>query len=89
MPLRGWQVRIEARPAAARTQKTVIVPDVDKFPGHIACSSLSKSEIVVPGVVGGKTMFALDVDSASLNDFDDTDRKYLEQVVSLLIDASR
>lgn len=75
--------------AAARTQKTVLVPDVEKFPGHIACSSLSKSEIVVPGVVGGKTMFVLDVDSDRLDDFDDTDRQYLEKIVMLLIDASR
>lgn len=75
--------------AAARQQKTVLVPDVEKFPGHIACSSLSKSEIVVPGVVGGATKFVLDVDSDKLDDFDAVDQKYLEQIVTLLIDASR
>ncbi|TAL28244.1 MAG: GAF domain-containing protein [Alphaproteobacteria bacterium] len=74
--------------AAARTQKTVVVPDVEKFPGHIACSSLSKSEIVVPGVVNGKTLFVLDVDSDALDDFDDTDKEWLEKIVEALIRAA-
>jgi L-methionine (R)-S-oxide reductase len=74
--------------AAARTQKTVIVPDVEKFPGHIACSSLSKSEIVVPGVVNGKTVFVLDVDSDQLNTFDETDRLWLEKIAAALIRAA-
>jgi GAF domain-containing protein len=73
---------------AAREGKTVIVPDVEKFPGHIACSSLSKSEIVVPGVVKGKTAFVLDVDSDALDAFDETDREWLEKIVTALIRAS-
>jgi len=74
--------------ASARSQKTVIVPDVEKFPGHIACSSLSKSEIVVPGVVNGKTVFVLDVDSDKPDDFDAADQKYLEKIVAILLNAS-
>jgi GAF domain-containing protein len=70
--------------AAARTQKTVIVPDVDKFPGHIACSSRSRSEIVVPFVRDGKTLFVLDVDSDRLDDFSEVDQRYLERVVALV-----
>jgi len=73
--------------AAARTRKTIIVPDVDKFPGHIACSSLSKSEIVVPFVRDGETRFVLDVDSDKLDDFDGTDRVALERIVALVGDA--
>lgn len=74
--------------ASARTQKTVVVPDVEKFPGHIACSSLSKSEIVVPGVVSGKTAFVLDVDSDVLDAFDDVDKEWLENIVAAIISAS-
>ncbi len=74
--------------AAARTQKTVIVPDVEQFPGHIACSSLSKSEIVVPGIVNGKTAFVLDVDSDRLDAFDDIDRAWLEKIVTALLRAA-
>lgn len=70
--------------AAARTGQTVIVPDVEAFPGHIACSSLTKSEIVVPLVHQGDTKLVLDVDSAAADDFDETDKYYLEQVVGLL-----
>lgn len=67
-------------------QKTLLVPDVDAFPGHIACSSDSKSEIVVPGIdAEGGVRFVLDVDSDQLNDFDETDQKYLEQIVRKLI----
>lgn len=73
---------------AARERATVIVPDVEAFPGHIACSSLSKSEIVVPGIVEGRTAFVLDVDSDKLNDFDDVDRVWLEKVVAAVIKAS-
>lgn len=62
--------------------ETLIVPDVEKFPGHIACSSLSKSEIVVPVITNGQVMGVLDVDSVLLNDFDETDKKYLEEIVS-------
>jgi len=61
---------------------TLIVPDVEQFPGHIACSSLSKSEIVVPWIVNGVVAGVLDVDSAELNSFDTTDQQYLEEVVS-------
>lgn len=66
------------------TQQTQIVPDVDAFPGHIACSSDSKSEIVVPGVVNGKVQFVLDVDSAVLNELDRIDANFFEDVVRLL-----
>ena len=61
--------------------KTLIVPDVEKFPGHIACSSLSKSEIVVPCFKGNEVVAVLDVDSSELNQFDETDQKYLEEIV--------
>ncbi len=64
--------------------KTLIVPDVEKFPGHIACSSLSKSEIVVPLFVNGVVVGVLDVDSSELDQFDNTDASYLEQIVGLL-----
>ncbi len=64
--------------------KTLIVADVEAFPGHIACSSLSKSEIVVPIFDGENVVGVLDVDSAELNEFDETDAKYLEALVKLL-----
>jgi GAF domain-containing protein len=64
--------------------KTLIVPDVEKFPGHIACSSLSKSEIVVPLFLNGAVVGVLDVDSSELNQFDQTDETYLEQIIGLL-----
>jgi L-methionine (R)-S-oxide reductase len=64
--------------------KTLIVPDVEKFPGHIACSSLSKSEIVVPLFKEGQVWGVLDVDSSEYNQFDETDQLYLEQIVALL-----
>lgn len=64
--------------------ETLIVPDVEKFPGHIACSSLSRSEIVVPLVKNGEVRGVLDVDSELLDQFDETDKKYLEQIVELL-----
>ena len=67
--------------AEARTQ---VVPDVDLFPGHIACSSLSRSEIVVPIFRDGAVTAVLDIDSASLATFDDVDAHYLEQIVQLL-----
>jgi GAF domain-containing protein len=62
----------------------LIVPDVEKFPGHIACSSLSKSEIVVPLFVNGAVVGVLDVDSSELDQFDQTDVTYLEQIVGFL-----
>lgn len=70
--------------AAATTGQTQLVPDVDAFPGHIACSSLSRSEIVVPLVAAGETRLVLDVDSADLNGFDATDRAALEALVALI-----
>jgi GAF domain-containing protein len=70
--------------AAATTQKTVIVEDVDKFPGHIACSSLSKSEIVVPLVADGETKLVLDIDSDKAGDFGTVDQKFVEQIVALI-----
>lgn len=67
--------------AAWKEGTTLIVPDVDAFPGHIACSSLSRSEIVVPFYRGNEVAGVLDVDSEHLNFFDETDRKYLEEIV--------
>lgn len=61
-------------------KKTLLVPDVDAFPGHIACSSLSKSEIVVPILKNGMVLGVLDVDSDVLNDFDAEDQKHLEKI---------
>lgn len=64
--------------------RTLIVPDVEKFPGHIACSSLSKSEIVVPLKKDGEVLGVLDVDSSDYDQFDLTDQQYLEEIVSLI-----
>ena len=65
-------------------RQTVIVPDVDAFPGHIACSSLSRSEIVVPVISQGNVIAVLDIDSEHLSTFDDTDRENLEKIASML-----
>ncbi len=70
--------------AAWEKAETLIVPDVDAFPGHIACSSLSRSEIVVPLLQGKIVVGVLDADSSELDAFDETDAKYLEQIVKLL-----
>ena len=64
--------------------KTVLVPDVDAFPGHIACSSASKSEIVVPVFRGDVVAMVLDVDSDQLNDFDSVDQEFLEKLMGVL-----
>ena len=64
--------------------KTLIVPDVEKFPGHIACSSLSRSEIVVPVIRNKDVKAILDVDSTEYDQFDKTDQQYLEEIVGLL-----
>ena len=64
--------------------KTLIVPDVNAFPGHIACSSLSRSEIVVPVFHNDTVVGVLDVDSEHLECFDDVDSKYLEQIVGVI-----
>lgn len=69
---------------AWQQEETQVVPDVDKFPGHIACSSLSRSEIVVPIRQGEDIIAVLDIDSAELNTFDHTDRHFLEEIVSML-----
>lgn len=64
--------------------QTIVVPDVDQFPGHIACSSASRSEIVVPIMKDGQVIGVLDIDSEELNTFDDTDRVWLEKIASLI-----
>lgn len=64
--------------------ETLIVPDVEKFPGHIACSSLSKSEIVVPLIKDGKVWGVLDVDSEYPDHFDETDKFFLEKITGLI-----
>ena len=64
--------------------ETFIVPDVAKFPGHIACSSLSRSEIVVPIIRNDKVIGVLDADSINLNEYDNIDKKYLEQIINLI-----
>lgn len=66
------------------TAESLIVPDVEKFPGHIACSSLSKSEIVLPLLKDGKVVGVLDVDSDALGSFNDTDQYHLQQIISLI-----
>ena len=71
--------------AAWKDKKTIIVPDVEKFPGHIACSSISKSEIVVPVFNNKNKVFGvLDIDSDELNSFDETDKEHLEEIVSII-----
>ena len=70
--------------AAWATKQTQIVPDVDAFPGHIACSSDSKSEVVVPGIKNGEVEFVLDVDSNKLNELDEIDARFFEQAIALL-----
>lgn len=66
--------------AAWEEKKTLVVPDVEAFPGHIACSSQSKSEIVIPIFKAGKVIGVLDVDSDQLNDFDEVDELYLNNL---------
>ncbi|MBO7049934.1 MAG: GAF domain-containing protein [Bacteroidaceae bacterium] len=70
--------------ASWQRRETVVVPDVEKFPGHIACSSESRSEIVVPVFKADKVSAVLDIDSRYLDTFDETDASYLEQIVKLL-----
>lgn len=88
-PLACTRIPVEPVPrgvcgAAAASRETQIVPDVAQFPGHIACSTASKSEIVVPLVVDGRTELVLDIDSAYLDRFDETDQNYLEQLIDLI-----
>jgi L-methionine (R)-S-oxide reductase len=70
--------------ASWKEKRVIIVPDVDAFPGHIACSSASKSEIVLPAFKNNEVALVLDVDSDKLNDFDATDEEYLSQVMRLI-----
>lgn len=70
--------------AAWKEEKTLLVPDVELFPGHIACSSASKSEIVVPVFTNEKVVAVLDVDSDELNDFDEIDQTYLTELCACL-----
>lgn len=72
--------------SAWKESKTIIVKDVEEFPGHIACSSLSRSEIVVPIFKENKIIGVLDIDSKEIGTFDETDREYLESAVKILSD---
>jgi GAF domain-containing protein len=67
-----------------KEQKTIVIPNVDEFPGHIACSSASKSEIVLPAFKNGTVSLVLDVDSDMLDDFDAVDKEALEKVMRLI-----
>jgi GAF domain-containing protein len=69
---------------AWQRRSTIVVPDVEEFPGHIACSSLSRSEIVVPIFSNNSVYAVLDIDSKELATFDDTDKEWLEKIVELL-----
>jgi L-methionine (R)-S-oxide reductase len=71
--------------ASWQQEQTLIVPDVDAFPGHIACASASRSEIVLPLIKDNQVIGVLDVDSEFLDHFDATDQAYLEQVIQILI----
>jgi L-methionine (R)-S-oxide reductase len=73
---------------AARDRKSIVVPDVDKFPGHIACDSASKSEIVIPLVRFGRVIGVLDLDSPSLSRFDEEDRRGLEALADVFLNAA-
>ena len=73
--------------SAWKAGESIVVPDVELFPGHIACSSESRSEIVVPVKKGGEIIAVLDIDSRELNCFDDTDMMYLERIVEYLMPA--
>ena len=67
-----------------KLKETIVVPDVHEFPGHIACSSLSQSEIVVPMFDGNDVYGVLDIDSKNLSTFDEVDKQWLEKIVRLL-----
>ena len=73
---------------AARDRKSIVVPDVDAFPGHIACDSASRSEVVVPVVAGGKVIGVLDLDSPLKSRFGDADARGLEALVEAFIAAT-
>lgn len=74
---------------AAQKRETVVVDDVDRFPGHIACDSASRSEIVIPLIQGHRLLGVLDIDSPILNRFDDTDRVGLEKIAKLLSERTQ
>lgn len=69
-------------------QQTILVPDVEKFPGHIACSAASKSEIVVPIIKNNEVIGVLDCDSEHLNHYDETDSIYLKQLCQIIADLT-
>lgn len=69
---------------AWKEKKTIIVPDVDKFPGHISCNSASKSEIVLPAFKDKQVALVLDVDSDTINDFDEIDQEALEELMRIV-----
>ena len=69
---------------AYSTRETVLVPDVEAFPGHIACASASKSEIVLPAIVNGKVVLVFDLDSDQLADFSEVDQEGLEKIIKLI-----
>mgnify|MGYP006139775413 FL=1 len=69
---------------AYTTRKTVLVPDVEAFPGHIACASASKSEIVLPAIVNGEVVLVFDLDSDQLADFSEVDQQGLEKIIGLI-----
>jgi L-methionine (R)-S-oxide reductase len=73
---------------AAREQRTIVVQDVDSFPGHIACDSASRSEVVVPLVRAGKVIGVIDLDSPSLRRFDDEDARSVEALAAIYLEAS-
>ena len=70
--------------ASWKEKRTILVPDVDAFPGHIACSSASRSEIVLPAFKNGEVVLVLDVDSDKPNDFDSTDQEALEKIIRII-----
>jgi len=70
--------------ASWKEKKTILVPNVDEFPGHIACSSASKSEIVLPAFKNSEVALVLDVDSNALNDFDERDQLALEKIMRIV-----
>lgn len=73
---------------AARERRTIVVPDVDAFPGHIACDSASRSEVVVPLVHAGKVIGVMDIDSPRLNRFDEEDARGLEAVARAFLEST-
>ena len=74
---------------AAQQRRTLVVPDVDSFPGHIACDTASRSEIVIPLLANDLLWGVLDIDSATLARFDEVDRAGLERVAAIFVGASR